>query len=40
MGKKRFMFAFVLGSFNFEAMVFALPVLGPIFFLSYIMVRK
>ena len=32
------MFAFALGSFDFEAMAAAQPFLGPLFFFSYIMV--
>ncbi|KAK7111719.1 hypothetical protein V1264_011307 [Littorina saxatilis] len=37
-GAAESMFAFALGSFDFEAMQTAQPMLGPLFFFSYIMV--
>ena len=38
LGAAESMFAFALGSFDFEAMTTAQPTLGPLFFFSYIMV--
>lgn len=37
-GAAESMFAFALGAFDFESMSDAQPILGPIFFFSYIMV--
>ena len=37
-GAMESMFAFALGSFDFEAMTTAQPFLGPIFFFTYVMV--